>query len=77
MAKNALVTALESLKPASSANRPKVVVLFGDQPEVLEAIREARRRKCSFVQIAKTLSTPDNPISETAVKSWLAMQGID
>jgi hypothetical protein len=77
MAKNALVTALESLKPASSANRPKVVVLFGDQPEVLEAIREARRRKCSFVQIAKTLSTPDNPISETAIKSWLTSQGID
>jgi DNA-binding MurR/RpiR family transcriptional regulator len=76
MARNALVTALESLHPTSNGNMPKVIALFGNQPEVLEAIREARRRKCSYVQIAKTLSTPENPISETAIKSWLTSQGI-
>jgi hypothetical protein len=77
MAKNALLSALESLRPMTSNNTPKVIVLFGDQPEVLEAIKAARLRKCSYAQIAKTLSTPEAPISETAIKSWLAMQGID
>jgi DNA-binding MurR/RpiR family transcriptional regulator len=76
MARNALVTALESLHPTSNGNMPKVIALFGNQPEVLEAIREARRRKCSYVQIAKTLTTPEAPISETAIKSWLTSQGI-
>ena len=77
MAKSALVTALESLRPTSNGNVPKVLALFGDQPEVLEAIKAARLRKCSYSQIAKTLSTVDNPISESAIKSWLGMQGID
>jgi len=77
MARNALVTALESLHPTSNGNMPKVIALFGNQPEVLEAIKAARLRKCSYVQIAKTLTTPENPISETAIKSWLTSQGID
>jgi hypothetical protein len=77
MAKNALVTALENLRPTTSGSVPKVVALFSDQPEVLEAIKAARLRKCSYAQIAKTLSTPEAPISETAIKSWLTMQGID
>lgn len=77
MAKSALVTALDSLRPTSNGNVPKIVVLFGDQPEVLEAIKAARLRKCSYAQIAKTLSTPDAPISESAIKSWLTMQGIE
>lgn len=77
MGKSTLVTALDSLRPQSGGTTPKVITLFGDQPQVLEAIKAARLRKCSFVQIAKTLSTPEAPISESAIKTWLHMQGID
>lgn len=77
MAKNSLVTSLDSLIPTMNSSVHKIVVLFGDQPDVLEAIREARKRKCSYAQIAKTLSTPVMPVSESAVKSWLQTQGID
>jgi hypothetical protein len=44
---------------------------------VLEAILEARKRRCSFAQIAKALTTPENVVSENAVKTFLTSQGID
>jgi hypothetical protein len=53
------------------------VHLFGDQPEVLEGIIEARRRRCGFGQIAKALSTPEERVSESAVKTFLRSRGID
>lgn len=56
----------------------RVVALFGDRPDVLDAIRRARLdRKLSYAQIAKVLSADGEPISEGAVKSWLSRQGID
>jgi hypothetical protein len=77
MAKNAMASALEALTPNISRATFKVLVMFGDQPEVLEAIKAARARRCSYNQIAKTLTTPNAPISETAIKSWLDAEGID
>jgi CTP:molybdopterin cytidylyltransferase MocA len=77
VAKNAMATALEALTPNVSRSTYKILVMFGDQPEVLEAIRQARARRCSYSQIAKTLTTPNAPISETAIKSWLDAEGID
>lgn len=56
----------------------RVVALFGDRPDVLDAIRRARTdRKLSYAQIAKVLSADGEPLSEGAVKSWLTRQGID
>lgn len=77
MPKSAVAAALNSLVPTMNSSIHKIVMLFGDQPDVLEAIREARRRRCSYAQIAKTLSSPDAAVSESAVKSWLQAQGID
>lgn len=77
MPKSSVLAALESLTPNMNTSIHKVVVMFGDQPDVLEAIRQARLRKCSYSQIAKALSSPDASISEAAIRSWLASQGID
>jgi len=75
--KSDLIASLESLEPRGNRNVHRIVVLFGDQPEVLDAIRQARARKCSFGQIAKALSTPSTIVSAHAVQNWLAAQGID
>lgn len=58
--------------------RLRVHELFGDRPEVIEAIIRARRdRKLSYGHIAETLNRdPDIHISEGAVKSFLKREGI-
>lgn len=57
---------------------PKVIQLYGDRPEVLDAIRRARsERHLSFKQIAVYLSANGPSISEGAVQTWLNKQGID
>lgn len=76
MPKTEMASALEALRPNVSRSTFKILVMFGDQPDVLAAIKAARARRCSYAQIAKTLTTVDAPISETAIKSWLDAEGV-
>lgn len=76
MPKTEMASALEALRPNVSRSTFKVLVMFGDQPDVLTAIKAARARRCSYSQIAKTLTTVEAPISETAIKSWLDAEGV-
>ena len=61
-----------------SGQTPKVELLFGDRPAVLESIRKARvERNLSYQQIATTLcGAGDFSLSAAAVKNWLNRQGI-
>jgi hypothetical protein len=56
----------------------KVDMEFGDRPEVLESILNARRdRGLSFRLIAEVLSEDlGDPISSTAVQSWCRRRGV-
>lgn len=74
-----IAAALDAAKPIGNAsNRPRMLVLFGDRPDVLDAVRRARRdRHLSTAQIARLISTPGATIGESAVKTWLALEGID
>ena len=57
---------------------PKVLQLFGDQPEVLESIQRARRdRKLSRSEIAQYFTSRGHPISEGAIQTYLRSVGID
>jgi len=71
-----VINALNTLTPRSGGNVTRVDQLFGDQPDVLDAIIDARKRRCSFRQISMTLSTPTETISPGAIQSWLAARGI-
>ena len=71
-----VINALNSLAPVTSGHGSKVDYLFGDKPDVIEAIIEARKRRCSFRQIAMALSTEDQTVSPGAVQNWLAAKGI-
>jgi hypothetical protein len=77
MSKNQVSEALKGLSPMTGGQGPRILALFGDQPEVLEGIIEARARRCGFGQIAKALSTPEERVSESAVKTFLRSRGID
>ena len=72
----AVINALNTLNPLTSGNGSKVDHLFGNQPDVLEAIVDARKRRCSFRQIAIALSNDDTKVSAGAVQNWLAARGI-
>jgi hypothetical protein len=74
---NPLLDKLQQIGPLPAGSGPKIVRLFADQPEVLEAIIEARKRRCSFAQIAKAITTPENLVSDNAVKTFLTSRGID
>lgn len=76
MAKNSVVNTLKSINPTSGGIGLKVLVEFGDQPEVLEAILEARARRCSYRQIAMALSQDGVTISQGAVQAFLASRGV-
>lgn len=57
---------------------PKVLQMFGDQPDVLDAIERARRdRKLSYGAIAKYFRGQGHDIGEGAIKKWLDSRGID
>lgn len=61
-----------------AGSKSRVMFLYGDRPEVLDAIRRARlERKLSFSQIARVLSSEGNKISDGAVQTWLRSQGIE
>jgi hypothetical protein len=73
-----LAAALESIGGRRAGGLPlKVDVLYGDRPEVLDAIRSARRDKhLSFEQIAEALSSGGASITDGAVSKWLKREGI-
>lgn len=55
----------------------RVDELFGDRPDILDAIRVARsERKVSFQFIADILSKEGETVSGTAVQNWLRGQGV-
>jgi hypothetical protein len=72
-----IVDALRNISPTTGGTTMRVLMLFADQPEVLDAIIEARQRRCSYQQIAKAISTPEATVSDGAVKKFLASRGID
>jgi hypothetical protein len=52
--------------------RFKVVELFGDRPEVLEAIRELRRRGVSYRQMSKRVQQISGEyVTPNAFMNWL------
>ena len=78
-----LADALASLGPSGHSSKPKVEILFGDRPAVLDAIRAARARHVSYVSIAKLLtadlqsSGDGGSIGDNAVKKWCEKNGVD
>lgn len=74
---NEVAEALQSLTPLLGGQIPRVIRLFQDKPEVLDAIIEARTRRCSYAQIAKAISTPEQRVSDSAVRTFLISRGFD
>ena len=69
-----LVDALDNLTPTGKTQQLKVLVLFGEQPDVLDAIRRAHARRLSAGQIADALTRQlpaGESISESSVRTWL------
>lgn len=65
--KHALAAALSAgLGPTT-----KIDQCFGDDPEMLDMIRQAAAAKFPVSKIAELISTDECPISETAVRRWL------
>jgi hypothetical protein len=55
----------------------KLEELFGDRPDILEAIIAARvERKLSYQTIADVIARNGQYISPTAVQNWLRTQGV-
>lgn len=57
--------------------RMKLEVLFGDRPEVLEALREMKRRGHSYRSMARALSAhlENDSVSPNAVMNWFEKDG--
>jgi hypothetical protein len=72
-----LVEELIQAQPRRSGRESKIVTLFRDRPEVLDAVKQARvERQLSFRRIAEVLSQDGEYISEGAVQNWLRTEGI-
>lgn len=69
-----LVAALAGAKKGKCGRTLRIVELFGDRPDVLQAIRDARDRGASARTIAELLSTPEEPICSGSVTEWLRRQ---
>lgn len=55
----------------------KLEELFGERPDILEAIIVARvERKLSYQSIADVLSRDGEYVSPTAVQNWLRARGV-
>lgn len=76
MAADKLVETLGGIAPQTGGVGLKVLVEFGDRPEVLDAIIAARGRRCSYRQIATALSQNGVSISAPAVQAFLASRGV-
>lgn len=79
MAKNSLAAGLDAIaRGPGGGTQPKVLQLFGDQPDVLDAIERARRdRHLSYAAIAKYFRSQGHEIGEGSIKKWLDSRGID
>lgn len=66
-----LAAALNATPCIKPGVKSRIVTLFGDRPDVLDAIRAARARGLSCQHIADTLSTADAKVSDGAVNKWL------
>lgn len=77
MAKKNVVDALSKIGPQTGGHGLKVLYTFGDQPDVLDAIVGARKRRCSFRQIALALSQDGVTISAGAVQAYLHSVGVE
>jgi len=76
---NPIIEALMSAAAGPNKSQNRVDQLFGDQPDVLEAIIVARRdKKLTFAQISKILAAGSKEyISAGSVSGWCAKQGVD
>lgn len=77
--KDPLADALAQLQGSGSGSEMKVDAIFGDRPEVLRAIRDARQRKppASFKAISSLLSADCRQrVSEGAVQNWCIKEGV-
>lgn len=74
-----LLNDLLAIAPADGGGQQmRIPMLFGDRPDILDAIRSARRdRKASWQSIADLLSRHGHRISATAVRNWLVSEGIE
>jgi hypothetical protein len=72
-----LAAELMNARPLRDGRSLKIIEVFGDQPEVLDAIRTARvERGLSYRVIAQVLSKSGEKISEGAVQNYLRAEGI-
>jgi ribosome-binding protein aMBF1 (putative translation factor) len=73
-----LAAALDAVtEKRTGGTQRRVLELFGDRPQVLDAIRKARRdRGLSFKQIAELVSTPGASVTAGPIQKWLNGQGI-
>lgn len=72
-----LVAQLEAARPLDNGRRLLLDDMFGNEPEVLEAVKTARRdRGLSYRVIAEVLSKRGEQVSQGAVQNWLRAQGI-
>ena len=72
-----LVAELNNATPLRDGRTLKIVELFGDQPEVLDAIVKARtERGLSYRVIAEVLSKGEHEVSDGAVQNYLRARGI-
>lgn len=78
MSSKDLATGLDALPRGRSGGVvPKVIKYWGDQPEVLESIRRARRDNGhSAARIAEYLTSQGYPIAEGSIRKWLTSEGI-
>lgn len=72
-----LVAGLDALDSNGSKSMPKMEVLYGDRPDVLDAVIRARRdRHLSWNAIAAYLTRNGPRISAGAVQTWCERQGL-
>lgn len=76
MPKSSLVNTLNEIAPHHGGTTLKVLSIYGDQPDVLNAIVDARKRRCSFRQIATAISTDGVVISPAAIQAFLNSRGV-
>lgn len=67
---------LRALDSLPCGQQLKVLRLYGDQPAVLEAVLDARRRGVSWHQLAAVLSRDGTKVSATAVRNYCVTQGV-
>lgn len=68
--------AMLAAPPKKTGAPGKILALWGDRPEVLEAIRSLRRDQGrSFAQIADLLAA-EHKVNASTVQTWLKGQGI-